>query len=151
MNRSIRLPLLIVVCAIAVFAFAGPAAAVTLSPTNSPLPGSNFQGGDGNQTNPSGDVSSPADGIADIDWQSIPNTPGGADVINPDKAFAGGDKETEPGVWGFQDEGPGVNPNKDNILGAWSDSRNSVAGTPSTFLNLAFTREASTGNTYITF
>src|SRR4051812_21983957 len=143
MNRLFRLPLLMVVCAIAVFAFAGPAAAVTLSPTSSPLPGSNFQGGDGDQDNPLTGTN--------VDWQSVPNTPGDRDLINPDKAFAGGDKETEPGVWGFQDEGSGVNPNKDNILGAWSDSRNSISGTPSTFLNLAFTREASTGNTYITF
>src|SRR4051794_29664632 len=139
MNHWTRLPLLSVVCALVVLAFAGTASAVTLSPTNAPLPGSTFQGGDGNQTNPSGDVSSPADGIADADWQSFPNAPGGKDdPIGGDKAFAGGDKETEPGVWGLQNEGVGVNPSKDNILGAWSTSAASVNGTPSTFLNLAF-------------
>ena len=51
------------------------AGAVTLTPTNAPLPGSNFQGGDGNQANPAGDVSNPPDGVNDIDWQSIPSTP----------------------------------------------------------------------------
>jgi uncharacterized repeat protein (TIGR01451 family) len=130
---------------------ASPSFAVTLTPTDAPLPGSNFQGGDGNQDNPAGDVSSPADGVNDIDWQSLSSTPGNVDSTNPDMAFSGGDKESEPGSWSFVDEGAGVNPSKDNLLGAWSNSAPSVSGPPNTYLYLAFTREAQTGNTFSTF
>src|SRR5207302_8327280 len=68
-----------------------------------------------------------------------------------DTAFNGGDKESAPGAWGFQTEAGGVNPNKDNLLAAWSTSDSSVSGAPNTFLYMAFTREAQTGDTYITF
>ena len=161
MNRRLTrtLSLFGAVCALVLAIGAGTASAVTLTPTNAPLPGSSFQGGDGDQANPGADVGGGPlpmgthDGVTDVDWQSIPGASGAADSTTPfgDQAFAGGDKESEPGNWGFQFEGSGVNPSKDNLLAAWSSSASSVSGPPSTFLNLAFTRQAQTGNTFITF
>jgi len=134
------------------------ASALVLTPTSAPLPGSNAQAGDGDQDNPGTDVGGgplpmgTTDGHIDFDWQQVPNSPGGGDSVIPgDQAFAGGDKETEPGLWGLQYEGTGVNPSKDNLLAAWSASSGSVSGPPSTFFYMAFTREAQTGNTFITF
>src|SRR4051794_6261879 len=124
-------------------AFAGAGSAFALVPTSSPLAGSDFQGGDGDQDN--------APGV--IDWQEIAGTlPAGTDdPSGGDIAFGGGNKETEPINWDTQNEGVGVDPNKDNILAAWSNARGGVGGSANTFLNLAFTREASTGNTFATF
>ena len=153
MNRRMRLfvPMLIAMLAGALALGVSTASAVTLTPTTAPLAGSNFQGGDGNEANPVGDVSQPPDGVNDIDWQAISGTPGAIDTTNPDMAFSGGDKESDPGKWAFADEGSGINPSKDNLLGAWSTSAPNVSGPPSTFLYLAYTREAQTGNTFNTF
>src|SRR3954468_19336097 len=52
MNRWTRVPLLTVVCALFVLAGISSASAATLSPTPNPLPGSTFQGGDGDELNP---------------------------------------------------------------------------------------------------
>jgi uncharacterized repeat protein (TIGR01451 family) len=135
--------LLLVTCALV--ASVGAASAFALSPTPSPLSGSDFQGGDGDQANPA------TPGV--VDWQAIAGTlPDGTDdPIGGDIAFGGGNKETEPINWDTQNEGSGVNPNKDNIIAAWSAARPGVNGSTHTFLNLAFTREASTGNTFATF
>src|SRR4051812_2008633 len=138
-------------CALVLLAI-GASSAFALTPSNAPLAGSNFQGGDGNQDNPVGDVSSPADGVGDIDWQalagSIPTT---IDNNAVDSMFEGGDKETEPGLWGISSKAGGVTPSKDNLLAAWSSSAPNVSGPPNTFLYLAFTRAAQTGNTFNTF
>jgi uncharacterized repeat protein (TIGR01451 family) len=147
-----RFGLFAVVLALALMAFAGTASAVTLTPTGSPLPGSNFQGGDGNQDDPGADVSNPPDGVTDIDWQSVGSSAITSNDFNAlDSMFIGGNKESAPGDWAFTTEADGVNPNKDNLLAAWSYSAPSVSGVPNTYLNLAFTREAQTGNTFITF
>src|SRR5262245_33306767 len=142
----------------AAFAFvlafsAGSAFAVTLTPTDSPLAGSNFQGGDGNQLNPGGDVSVPPDGVSDIDWQDLASSNDLATAIDPndqDNAFAGGNKEEEPGNWSFVTDAAGVDPSKDNVLADWATFAPNVNGPPSTFLYLAYTREAQTGNTFNT-
>src|SRR5438552_334915 len=112
MTRTLgRLCLLLAILATGLLALASSAFAVTLTPTNSPLAGSNFQGGDGNQDDPAGDVSNPPDGVGDVDWQSI----AGSVISSPDpsaldSAFVGGNKESEPGNWGFTTEAGGVNP-----------------------------------------
>src|SRR4051812_6757922 len=138
-------------CALVLLAI-GASSAFALTPTNAPLAGSNFQGGDGNQDNPVGDVSSPTDGVSDIDWQalagSIPTT---IDNNAVDSMFEGGDKETEPGSWGISSKADGVTPSKDNLLAAWSTSSPNVSGPPNTFLDLAFMRQAATGDTFNTF
>src|SRR4051812_27394019 len=138
-------------CAL-VLLVAGASSAFALTPTNAPLTGSNFQGADGNQADPAGDVSSPPDGVNDIDWQglagSVPTT---IDNNAVDSMFEGGDKETEPGQWGISSKAGGVTPSKDNLLAAWSTSSPNVSGPPNTFLYLAFTRQAQTGDTFNTF
>jgi hypothetical protein len=87
--------------------------AAELPPSPNPLPGSQFQGADGNQ-----DDAPPL-----IDWQAM-QAAGRVDH-NPDEneqdtAFTGGSKEDEPGSWDFRVEPDGVSPPKANILDAWS-------------------------------
>lgn len=120
---------------------AAPASAQTLTPTNNPLPGSNFRGANGIQ----------ADAAPLVDWQAMEAA--GRVVHNPDpnaedSAFTGGSKEDEPGEWDLTTEDGGVNPAKDNIRDAWS-----VVDQPdgNTFLYLGFTREESDGTTFLTF
>src|SRR4051794_21776464 len=129
MNHWTRLPLLGALCALVLlFACMGTASAVVLSPTNSPLPGSNFQGGDGNQANPVGDVGGGTplgtlDGVTDIDWQKLGQAAGGF-VANGgtkltdnnlfDTTFEGGDKETEPYHWFINSPAGAVTPDKAN-------------------------------------
>src|SRR5262249_11713410 len=114
-------------------------AQVTLPNGSSPLPGSNFQGRDGNQ-----DDAPPL-----VDWQG-PQAAGRV-LHNPDSGlqFSGGDKELEPGLWTLIPEpADGVNPAKDNIFDAWSSVDQTSA---QTFLYLAFTREKGNGTTTIAF
>jgi hypothetical protein len=127
---------------------AAPASAQTLTPTNNALPGSNFQGGDGNQ-----DDAELPDGTPGIDWQGMAaarRVRHNPDPNEQDSAFAGGNagKEDNPGQWDLTTEAGGVNPPKDNILDAWS-----VVDQPNgnTFLYLGFAREASGGDTYLAF
>src|SRR3954454_16726394 len=86
----------VLVCALV--AGAGPATAVTLPPTSSPLsPLSGFQGGDGNQT----------DEAPSVDWAGIQAQGRVLHIPDPnvsDDAFAGGDKEDEPGRWSLTTE-----------------------------------------------
>jgi hypothetical protein len=71
---------------------AAPAWATVLPPTPDPLPGSSFQGADGDQ-----DDASPR-----IDWQALQaagvvrHSP---DPNGQDDAFVGASKEDEPGGW----------------------------------------------------
>jgi hypothetical protein len=105
------------------------------------LPGSNFQGDDGNQT----------DEAPFIDWQSLAAVGRVTTIDDPnaqDTAFEGGDKETEPVGWGFRTEAGGVNPPKDNIFTAWASADQTATAT---FLYLAFVRETEEGNTFLTF
>jgi uncharacterized repeat protein (TIGR01451 family) len=125
-----------------VWMLGAPAASATpLPPTPNPLPGSSFQGADGDQD----------DAAPNIDWQALQ----GAAVVqhNPDpqaedNAFKGGSKEDEPGDWDLTVEAGGVNPGKANILDAWSSVRQRLGNT---FLYLGFTREDDDGTTFLTF
>jgi hypothetical protein len=123
-----------------------PASAAVLPPTQSPLPGSNFQGADGNQDNATARL---------IDWQALQAE--GRVTHNPDPnaedtAFTGGSKEDEPGLWDLTTEAGGVNPDKANIRDVWSavDS-----GGAQVFLYLGFTRQSPqitrVATTFLTF
>jgi hypothetical protein len=120
-----------------------PASATLLTPTLDPLPGSSFQGADGDQDD--------APSLGFIDWQALQalgvvlHSP---DPNEQDDAFTGGSKEEEPGEWGLTTEPGGVNPGKDNIRDAWSALRQPAANT---FLYLGFTREKAVGTTFLTF
>jgi len=107
----------------------------------SPLPGSTFEGADGNH-----DDAAPL-----IDWHGLQTA--GRVVHSPDpnaqdSAFVGGSKEDEPYLWDFTTEDGGVSPAQLNILDAWS-SVDQPDG--NTFLYLGFTRAKSSGTAYITF
>jgi hypothetical protein len=121
---------------------AGPASATVLPPTTDPLPGSSFQGADGNQDDASPTLR---------DWQAlqaagvVQHSP---DPNAQDDAFTGGSKENNPGEWDLTVEAGGVNPPKDNIRDAWSAVRQPDGNT---FLYLGFTREAAEGTAYLAF
>jgi hypothetical protein len=123
---------------------AGTAVAAPLPGSPDPLPGSAFQGGDGDQ----------ADGAGHADWQGFAaarRVVHSADPNAADSAFAGGTKEDEPGGWAFTTENGGVNPGKDNIRDAWS-AVDQPAG--DTFLYLAFARQEKpngNGTTFLAF
>ena len=127
-------------CAMAI-AGAAPASATVLTPTPDPLPGSSFQGADGDQ-----DDAPPL-----RDWQAqqaagrVQHT---SDANDRDTAFTGGSKELKPGEWDLREEGGGVNPAKDNIRDVWSSVSQPGADT---FVQLAFTREKDEGTTFLTF
>jgi hypothetical protein len=124
------------------FLLAAPAASgAALPPTSEPLPGSQFQGADGDQ-----DDAAPL-----LDWETLQAQ--GRVEHNPDpnaadSAFSGGSSEDEPGGWDLTTESGGVNPSKANIRDAWSSL--SQPGS-NTFLYLAFTRESNSGTSYIAF
>jgi archaellum component FlaG (FlaF/FlaG flagellin family) len=120
---------------------AAPAGAVTLPPSDSPLPGSGFQGADGNQD----------DAAPYIDWAGTEDAGRVAHSPDPnaqDSAFHGGSKEDEPENWDLVTHEGGVTPGKDNIRDAWSSV--DQAG-PNTFLYMAFARQAETGTSYVAF
>jgi hypothetical protein len=120
---------------------AGGAKTKALPSGSSPLAGSSFQGGDGNQ----------ADEAPYIDWQAL-ETAGrvvhSPDPNDADSAFKGGTKEDDPGGWEFTTEAGGVTPGKANIRDAFSavDQPNG-----NTFVYLGFTRESAEGTTYVAF
>ena len=118
-----------------------PAAAAQLPRTSEPLPGSTFQGGDGNQD----------DGVDAIDWQALQaqeRVRHSPDDNDEDTAFVGGSEELEPGEWDLTTEAGGVNPAKDNIRDAWSSVDQPGERT---FVQLAFTRESGVGTTFVSF
>ncbi len=124
---------------------ASPAFGIPLTPSQDPLPGSAFQGADGNQD----------DAAPRLDWQSL--TSAGRVQHSPDPnaqdtAFEGGSREDEPGLWDFAIESGGVNPGKANILDAWTAVDDLGADT---FVSLGFAREVASltraGTTFITF
>jgi hypothetical protein len=113
------------------------------SPAYAVLPGSNFQGNDGNQT----------DQGSFIDWQSLAAVGRVTTIDDPnaaDTSFSGGDKEEAPIDWNLGTETDGVNPPKDNIFTAWASLDQTGSAT---FLYLAFVREetGTNGNTFLTF
>src|SRR6478735_2003694 len=118
-----------------------PAFADPLPSSTAPLPGSAFQGGDGNQD----------DAAPSIDWQALQAA--GRVVHAPDDnandtAFAGGSKILKPGEWDVTIEPGGVSPGKVNILDAWGAV--DQPGTD-TFLYLGFVREDASGTAAIAF
>jgi hypothetical protein len=115
---------------------------VTVITTEEPLPGSQFQGGDGNQN----------DIATLIDWQGLQadeRVEHSSDPNERDNIFAGGSKELEPGEWGLTTENEGANPKEINILDSYSAIDRPLGG--DVFLYLAFTREASEGTAFLTF
>jgi hypothetical protein len=146
LRRSSRQRLVAVACALVGTALlAPPATAATLDPTPNPLPGSTFQGADGNQD----------DAAPSIDWQGVQAA--GRVIHNPDPnakdtAFTGGSKEDQPGQWDLTTEAGGVTPGKANILDAWSAVD---PGGAQAFLYLGFTRQSPQltrlATTFLTF
>ncbi len=115
------------------FLIAPAARATPLPPSLSPLPGSSFQGADGNQD----------DALPAIDWQAMQGAGRVHHSPDPnaqDTAFTGGTEEDKPGLWDLTTEAGGVNPGKANILDAWS-SFDPQGG--NAFLYLGFAREAA--------
>lgn len=120
---------------------AAPASAAELSFSRDALPGSTFQGADGDQEE-----------TATLrDWETL-QADGllrhSEDPNSPDSAFGDGTKELEPGEWFFTDEGNGVSPAKANILDGWSAVTQPGGNT---FLYLGFTREMEGGTTSLNF
>src|SRR5918995_4373821 len=120
--------------------FVARAEAVPLSGSANPLPGSNFEGGDGNQTA----------GALRTDWQNAGGVNHSPDPNANDDIFAGGaeGKESNPGNWNFDTHDGGSTPGKNNILDAYS-LNDPVSN--DVFLHLAFTRGDDTGTTYMAF
>lgn len=114
--------------------WAPSAGAVVLSPTSAPLPGSNFQGGDGDQEN--------ADPL--LDWQALAGSP---NLVTSDDAATGdmniSGKENEPVNWDVSAGTGESNPPKSNLGTIWSLFDGSQ------FLYLAFSREPKGGNAYL--
>jgi serine-aspartate repeat-containing protein C/D/E len=105
-----------------------------------PLSGSSYDSGDGNEDN-----------AAALDWQSaqasgrVTTT---ADYNAADDCFIGGNKEDTPDDWEFDSSAGGCTPGKSNILGAWV---NPESVTSTSFVHMAFKRDDTTGNTFLTF
>src|SRR5829696_2583968 len=119
---------------------AAAAQAIPLSGSASPLPGSKFEGGDGNQV---------ADNPLNIDWATALGVRHFPDPQLNDKIFKGGSKENAPALWDFVNQTGGSTPGKNNILDAYALVEQSAGG--DTFLHLAFTRENATGTTFMAF
>src|SRR5215208_2175147 len=119
---------------------AARADAVPLAGSANPLPGSTFEGGDGNQ----------AATLPRTDWQNIAGVNHSPDPNLNDNIFAGGNegKENAPGAWNFATQNGGSTPGKNNILDAYSVN-DPVSS--DVFLYLAFTRGDPTGTTYMAF
>ncbi|HKG64052.1 MAG TPA: hypothetical protein VKB28_08320 [Solirubrobacteraceae bacterium] len=129
----------VAVLAVIATGWAPAAGAAPLTPTDDPLPGSSFQGADGDQLDENGL----------LDWDGVhARVVHNADPNDQDTAFAGGTKEGEPAHWILTTEAGGVTPGKANIRHAWS-----VVDQPGgrTFLYLAFNRAAADGDTFVTF
>ena len=114
------------------------AQAVPLSGSANPLPGSNFEGGDGNQV-----VNNP---LRD-DWADAVGVRHFPDPDDPDEVFTQGSKEDEPGLWVINPDGS-PSPPKNNIFDAYALVEETAGDT---FLHLAFTRESAEGTTFMAF
>jgi len=125
--------------------FVASAQAVPLSGSANPLPGSSFEGGDGDQ-----DV----DGLLNDDWESVVGSPSFIHFPDPqlnDQIFKGGSKENAPALWDFVNQTGGSTPGKNNILDAYAYVEDLSDTGGDTFLHLAFTREDATGTTFMAF
>src|SRR6516225_8907451 len=123
-------------------------AQVTVPTTSCPLPGSQFQGGDGNQADGSAVCPPTTTRSQWIDWQGMQAAGRVTHASDPnaeDTYFDGGNTVLNPGSWGIRFSGNGVSPASDNILDIYSafDRAPGEDG----FLYLAFTRAAGNGST----
>ena len=126
---------------VAVLVACATPARAALTPSSDPLSGSSFQGADGNQASEGGLT----------DWDALQTSGRIVHSDDPnalDTTFAGGTEEGDPAHWEFDRTPGGVTPAKANILDAWS-AVDQPAGT--TFLYLAFARNASVGDTFLAF
>jgi hypothetical protein len=120
------------------------ALAAILSSTSQPLPGSQFQGADGNQDNDT------AAGL--IDWQGLQADGVVKHISDPnanDNVFGGGDKEGSPDQWTITTSPGGATPASGNILDTYQAVDRPQGG--DAFLYLAFTRAAAAGTVFVTF
>jgi hypothetical protein len=132
----------LIVCSLGLGAAPALSQPVTVITTEQPLPGSQFQGGDGNQDNTA----------TLIDWHGLEadeRVEHSSDPNEHDNVFAGGSKELDPGGWKLTTEAGGATPPKDNILDSYSAIDRPLGS--EVFIYLAFTREASEGTTFVSF
>ena len=136
--RSVLLAglLALLLCCVA----AGAAQAAPVAPTDAALPGSNFQGGDGDQ-----DAENGLD-----DWETLVGSMGLVHASDPnalDSTFGTGSHEDKPINWDLLVDPDGVTPAKANFFNSWSY----VDELGDTFLYLAFDRQDSGGNVFLAF
>ena len=151
MNAPMR-PKRLLICAsiITVLATASVALAVVLTPTNFPLTGSTFQGGDGNLANPTA-AAGPNDPVpypTNRDWQSLAASSSLEAITDPDlndSIYDTGSHESKPVNWDVDTLPSGSTPAKSNLYTAWSAYESDA------FLNMAFDRAVSGGNVFIAF
>jgi hypothetical protein len=122
---------------------AAPASATVLPPSENPLPGSMFQGADGDQD----DAAAP---LTFIDWQALQSqgvVRHGEDLHDPEDDDEIKGEELNPGGWvvGFKKK---ISPGKADIRDVWSAVRQPDGNT---FLYLGFTREEAGGTTFLAF
>src|SRR6476619_4322167 len=132
-------------------AFDTTGASAFTTATNCALPGSNFQGGDGDQATPSlAEQTFCTEHLlpTSTDWQNLAGVMNSPDPQAQDTMFGGGDKETAPEKWDIEMQAGGVTPGKTNIISAWSKADPQPAAT---YLYMAFERAATTGDTFLTF
>jgi hypothetical protein len=137
-----RLAVVLLAAAMALVLGRAGALAIDVPSTTQPLPGSQFQGGDGNEDN--------APGL--IDWQGLEADGRVAHTVDPngkDDIFAGGAEEDFPNLWGLTTQNGGSKPSSGNIFDSYQALDRNAQG--DLFLYLAFTREASDGTVFATF
>jgi uncharacterized repeat protein (TIGR01451 family) len=130
---------------LAVVGFGAVSASAQVPSGNTPLLGSSFQGGDGNQD------AVPTASPPLRDWESLQASGRLHHTPDPDPAadseFAGNTYELAPGNWAFvRENAGGVSPGQSDIKDGWS-AVTQPGGT--TFLYLGFTRGAQTGTNQI--
>jgi hypothetical protein len=141
-RRRLRRALTVALVSAMLVALCQVALAFDVTTTARPLPGSQFQGGDGNQ----------ADMTGLIDWQGLQADGRVHHTVDPnavDNIFAGGSKELSPGDWGLTTQNGGANPSSANVLDVYRALDRAPGG--DAFLYLAFTREANHGTVFVTF
>src|SRR5918992_1932613 len=120
----------------------------SMPPANAPLPGSCFEGYDGNQVDPDGAAPAPPNRL---DWQSAVGTSGlvpAPDYVvgKNDSQFGPGGDEEVPDGWTFNVGSLGSD--KYDALAAWTFREPS---TTDLFLALAFVRASNNGETHLSF
>jgi hypothetical protein len=118
---------------------AGTAVAGTLTTTSATLPGSFFQGGDGDQLN--------APGL--IDWEGLEADGRVVHTVDPnaqDNIFGPGAKELEPDGWSWATKSNGADPKGANITDVYRAVDPAPPQGGDAFLYLAWVREADSGS-----